>query len=445
MRKVVWLLVVLFAVAMVFSSTVTLNVTADQKTSTPVPFRISMWKLLELIGEDFDVNWDSLRVLDALNHELPFQIDDIDGNGKLSSDDLLIFLFNGSAKIVVSDEFDIEPASYDPVFAVKEENGKQFVEHIYVPFKVEVDNHGLTHVVKYGSLEGDIFKELGIARVAGWVGSTYYIDGNLGKHEEKVSYDFKPMEMRILKPGPVCTTVVSKLRSDLFLGLTQTIVSHIFATGEILVDSTFEFGTYADLMKLQIMATHPLTDIDPEALHVLPVFRRLVWAEQLNTTPFDYWKSRDAIEIVDGKPYIVFPATDSMKPLWWGATYIFASMEDWRANYSKKYGVFVSEILPSHPVVYSNLEKFVYGNTWVYESREFRDGLFRWIPGEFNAYEATKGAVSETLADWVAHFKAGDKVTFTRLFAVRRSGSVEDTIRYLEKRAHEFQSISISK
>jgi len=49
------------------------------------------------------------------------------------------------------------------------------------------------------------------------------------------------------------------------------------------------------------------------------------------------------------------------------------------------------------------------------------------------------------MTDWVAHFKAGDKVTFTRLFAVRKSGNVEDAIRYLEKRAHEFQSVSISK
>lgn len=445
MRKAAWVLVVLLGAALVFSSAVTLNVITDQKTSTPVPFRISMWELLELVGEDFDANWDSLRVLDAQNREIPFQIDDIDGNKKLSSNDLLIFLFTEEAKIVVSDEFDVEAVKYDPVFAVKEEDGKQIVEHIHVPFKVEVDDHGLTHVVKYGTLEGDIFKELGIARVAGWVGSTYYIDGNLGKHAEKVSYDFKPVEVRILQPGPVCTTIVSKLRSDLFPGLTQTIVSHILATGEILVDSTFDFATYADLMKLQIMATHPLTDIDPEALHILPVFRRLVWAEQLNISPFDYWKARDAITIVDGKPYILFPATDNMKPLWWGATYIFASMEDWRANYSKKYGVFVSEILPSRPTVYSDFEKFVYGNTWVYESREFRDGLFRWIPSEFNAYEATKGAVSGKQEDWVAHFKAGDSVTFTRLFAVRKSGNVEDTIRYLEKRAHEFQNVSISK
>ncbi len=444
MRRFLVVLSVVLAVLLVFSEVRTVEVVTDQKTSVPVPFKITMWKLLELIGEDFDANWNSLRVFGEDGREIPFQIDDVDLNGKLSSNDVLIFLFKKEAKITVSDE-DMEKASYKPAFKVSEKNGRNYVECTEIPFKVEVDDHGLTHVVKFYDLEGNIYRELGIARVAGWVGSTYYVDGNLGRHDETVSYGFKPVVVKVLDPGPVCTTVVSELRSERFPGLYQRIVSHILKTGEVLVESKFVFKNYADMMKVQIMATHPLTDLDSEALHVLPVFRRLVWAEQLGISPMEYWAQRNAIKFIKGKPYIVFPATDSMKPLWWGATYIFASMEDWRANYSKKYGVFVGEILDHHPIVYSDFEKFVFGNTWVYESREFRDGIFRWIPGEFEAYEATKGAISKDLKDWVAHFKAGDEVEFTRLYVVGRGSTLEDVVEYLEGRTHEYQNVKVSK
>ncbi len=445
MRKFLIAFLIVLISLLVFPEVRSIKIVTDQKTSTPVPFKMSMWNLLELIGEDFDANWNSLRVFGADGRELPYQIDDVDLNGKLSSNDVLVFLFKGEAKIVVSDDVDVEKPDYKPAFEIEEEKGRKYVKCTEIPFKVEVDDHGLTHVVGFYDLKGNIYRELGIARVAGWVGSTYYVDGKLGRHDETVSYGFKPVEVKILNPGPVCTTVVAKLRSERFPGLYQNIVSHILKTGEVLVNSEFIFKNYADMMKVQIMATHPLTDLDSNALHVLPVFRRLVWAEQLNISPMEYWAQRNALKFIDGKPYIVFPATDSMKPLWWGATYIFASMEDWRANYSEEFKVFVGEVLDKHPVVYSDFKKFVFGNTWVYESREFRDGIFRWIPGEFEAYEATKGAISTKLEDWVAHFKAGDVVSFTRLFVVGKGSSLKDVVEYLEGRAHEFQSVSVSK
>ncbi len=420
-------------------------VTTEQVTETPVPFRITMWELLELIGEDFDANWDSLRVKSESGEEIPYQIEDIDLNGKLSSEDVLIFLFKDKATIEVSDDFEIKPPSYKPIFEIVEEKGEKVVRKIGDDFAVEVDDHGLTHVISYSGVKGSIFRELGIARVSGWVGSTYYIDGNLGRHDETVSYGFEVEEVKILKPGPVCTTVVSKLRSKRFPGLHQEIIAHILKTGEVLVRDKFIFKNYADMMKVQIMATHPLTDIDDNALHVLPVFRRLVWAEQTGTSPLEYWMKKGAVRFVGGKPYIVFPATDNMKPLWWGATYIFASMEDWRANYSEKFKMFVAEILDHHPIVYSDFKKFVFGNTWVYESREFRDGIFRWIPSEFEAYEATKGAISTDLKDWVAHFKAGDTVEFIRLFSVGKASNLEELIKYLEGRAHEFQNVKVKR
>lgn len=301
-----WFLVffVLFAVLLIAES-VEIPISIDKVTNISVPVSVSMNELLDLVGIDFDANWDSLRIYDEAGNELPYQIDDADLNGKLSSGDVLLTLIPGPAKIVVSDDFSIEAPVYDTTMYVKETEEGLEVSGLVISGKV--NDHGLLKITKFGNVEGTIVDEIGIARVAGWVGSTYYIDGELGRHEEKTTGNFRVKEVKVLNPGPVAVTIVAELESDTFLGLEQKIVTSVFKNGDIVVNNEFHFKTYADLMKLQNMITRPLTDIADDTVHMLPVFRRLVWADQLNITPLEYWLDRNAVMYVQDKPYIVFP------------------------------------------------------------------------------------------------------------------------------------------
>ncbi|MCD6159408.1 MAG: hypothetical protein J7J09_02120 [Kosmotoga sp.] len=443
MKKLLAIFLVLFAFTILMAETIEVPITINKTTQSLVPFKISMNKILDLVGTDFDANWDSIRFVDENGAEVPYQVDDVDLNGKLSSGDYILLLLPGNVTMKVSDDFSIEAPEYDAALTVS--NTDEGVTVSTLTFKARINNKGLVKVEKFESVEGTIVDEIGIARVAGWVGSTYYIDGELGKHEEKTTGDFKVIDMKVLPAGPVAVTVVSKLDCVPFVGMEQIIVTSIFKTGDIISSSHFVFKTYTDLMKLQNMITRPITDLADDAVHMLPVFRRLVWADQLNITPREYWAERNAIMNVNGVPYIVFPATDSMKPLWWGATYIFASEESWRSNYSPSKGIGVAEINPVKPIVYVNYAKWVNGNTWVYESREFRDGIFKWIPGEFEVYESTAGNVSTEMKDWPARFKAGDEVVFDRYYDVYKSMSIPNAIEYLELRTVEIQSIAVGE
>ncbi|TYC01920.1 MAG: hypothetical protein FXF54_01410 [Kosmotoga sp.] len=441
MRQILIVFLCVFVATFAFSETVEIPVEISKTTNVSVPIAVSMNEILTLVGLDFDANWDSLRVVDTNGEEIPFQIDDIDLNGKLSSGDLLITLVNGPSKITISDDFSIEKPEYNTSVIVKEEEGLKVIETPILNAKVSMN--GLIRIEAFGEVEGTIVDEIGIGRVSGWVGSTYYVDGNLGKHEEKTSGDFRILETSIIEPGPVGVTVVTKLQSETFVGLDQHIVTTIFNTGDIRLDNTFVFNNYLDMMKVQSMITRPLTDISDDAVHMLPVFRRLLWADQLNITPLEYWFDRNAIMYVNRLPYIVFPAIDSMKPLWWGATYIFASQESWRSNYSPSLGIGVAEILPEKPVVYADYNKWVDGNTWIYESREFRDGVFKWLPGEFELYESTKDMVSLETADLPNHYVAGDELNFVRFYRLYECSTIGNAISHIVNRTIEIQSIKI--
>lgn len=441
MRRILIVLLCVFVATFAFSETVEIPVEVSKTTDVSVPIAVSMNEILTLVGLDFDANWDSIRVVDTDGEEIPFQVDDIDLNGKLSSGDLLVALVNGPSKITVSDDFSIEKPEYNTSIIVKEEEGVKVIESPILNAKVSMN--GLIRVEAFGEVEGTVVDEIGIGRVSGWVGSTYYVDGNLGKHEEKTSGDFRIVETSIIEPGPVGVTIVTKLQSETFVGLDQHIVTTIFNTGDIRLDNTFVFNNYLDMMKVQSMITRPLTDISDDAVHMLPVFRRLLWADQLNITPLEYWFDRNAIMYVNRLPYIVFPAIDSMKPLWWGATYIFASQESWRSNYSPSLGIGVAEILPEKPVVYADYNKWVDGNTWIYESREFRDGVFKWLPGEFELYESTKDTVSLETADLPNHYVAGDKLNFVRFYRLYECSTIGNAINHIVNRTIEIQSVKI--
>ncbi len=442
MKKLLVLLFVLAAVVS-FGGTAVIPVNIAKTTDVEVPVVMKMVDLLDLVGIDFDANWDSLRITDERGNEVAYQYVDADLSGRLSAGDLLVFLAPSSVEIAVSEDFDIGPAHYVPVLSVVETDGGWLISNEL--FTIEVNNYGLLKVTEFADVEGTIADEIGIVRVAGWVGSTYLIDGELGRHEEKTSFGFRIKDVEVLEPGPVAVTVVSRLVSDMFLGLEVEVLSTVFRTGDIIVETNFNFKTYADMMKLHPMITRPITDVAEDAVHMLPVFRRLVWADQLNITPLEYWLERNAIMYVDRKPFIVFPAIDPMRPFWWGATYIFASQENWRSNYSPSLGIGIAEIMPEKPVVYVDYDKWVSGNMWIYESREFRDGIFKWIPGEFELFEATKGNVSETMTDWPNRYAAGDSLCFVKVYRLFECRSIDEAARMLELRTLEIQSISVEK
>jgi len=431
-------LVILFLLTAVFVLPYTLKIQAG---NIEVPITMKMSDFLDYIPEDIDPYWDSIRVKVGGLY-VPFQIDDVDGNGRVSGDDYLVFLGKGECEIIIP-ENEMAEVKFESYFTVQKDGNKWIIIGKNGE-GYEVDDHGIVHVKKFGKVEGTILDEVGILRVAGFANSTYLVDGELGKHFEEVSYAFEPVFVKVI-PGPVAVSIYAELRSITFAGLDQYIITHVFKNGDILVNNKITFRNYADLMKLQHMVTRVLTSVDGDTVHVLPVFRRLVWADQLNITPYEYWLERNAIKMIANKPYIVFPATDSMKPLWWGATYIFASQERWRGNYSEKLGVGVAEILPEIPVVSDNFVDWIDGNTWVFESQEFRDGVFKWIPGEFEAYEATKGAYPTDMKLWPNRYYAGQEVNFVRLYNITKVDNLEDWVKWLEAKSESFRSVEIVK
>jgi len=439
MKKLFLLFAILLGLV-VFAGSFSVPVVAGQ---VEVPVVLQMGKLVDMIPEDFEPEWTSLRIL-VEGMEVPFQIEDVDGNGRISAPDYLVFIAKGNTQIVVQDAPG-KAVVYPKAFEVVKDSKGWMIKAVDESIEAVVNDHGLLQVTKFGSVKAKLVDEVGIARVSGWYNSTYYVDGKLGDHHEETSGAFRVVSLKVLDPGPVAVCVVATLKSEKFNGLRQELVTHLFKNGDILVDNKFVFETYADMMKLQTMITRPIIPAFDDTVHILPVFRRLVWADQLNITPYEYWLQRNAITWVDNMPYITFPAGSSMKPLWWGATYIFASMERWRTNFSPKGKIGVAEILPEIPVVPADYKKWLDGDTWVYESLEFRDGVFKWMPGEFEAYPSTTGVYSMKVEDMPNRYKAGDIVQHLRLYSIYSAKSVEEAIKFIEAKSNSFRSLKIGE
>uniref|UniRef100_A0A7V4NFN0 EF-hand domain-containing protein n=1 Tax=Fervidobacterium pennivorans TaxID=93466 RepID=A0A7V4NFN0_FERPE len=439
MKKLFLLFAILLG-SVAFAGSFSIPVVAGQ---VEVPVVLQMGKLVDMIPEDFEPEWTSLRIL-VEGMEVPFQLEDIDGNGRISAPDYLVFIAKGNTQIVIQDTPG-KAVVYPKAFEVVKDSKGWTIKAVDESIEAVVNDHGLLQVTKFGSVKAKLVDEVGIARVSGWYNSTYYVDGKLGDHHEETSGAFRVVSLKVLDPGPVAVCIVATLKSEKFNGLKQELVTHLFKNGDILVDNKFVFENYADMMKLQTMITRPIIPAFDDALHILPVFRRLVWADQLNITPYEYWLQRNAITWVDNMPYITFPAGNSMKPLWWGATYIFASMERWRTNFSPKGNVGVAEILPEIPVIPADYKKWLDGDTWVYESLEFRDGVFKWMPGEFEAYPSTTGVYSMKVEDMPNRYKAGDVVQHLRLFSLYSAKNVEEAIKFIEAKSDSFRSLKIGE
>ncbi|MBP7238206.1 MAG: hypothetical protein KBA07_09230, partial [Petrotogaceae bacterium] len=75
---------VLVLAANVLGATKEFMVQTSSLSGTDVPYVISFSKMLEMVGDNFEANWYSIRVYDESNKELPYQIEDIDMNRKIS-------------------------------------------------------------------------------------------------------------------------------------------------------------------------------------------------------------------------------------------------------------------------------------------------------------------------------------------------------------------------
>ena len=305
MKKVLTVMTVLVVslLSIAFAGTMSIPVTAGD---VEVPVVVQMATLLDHVSEDFEPDWSTMKVLNN-GKEIPFQVEDVDGNNRISGPDYVVFIGSGKCEIVVSDEASAKTTVYPKAFtAIKTDNGWT-IKSTDNNFEVAVNDHGLVQVTQFGDVKAKLVDEVGIARVSGWYNSTFYVDGKLGDHYEETSSAFRVVSIKVLEPGPVAAGIVATLKSEKFNGLTQQLVTHIFKNGDILVDNDW-------LLKL---CRHDEDSIDgdkanctsiDDAIHMLPVFRRLVWADQLNITPYEYWLQRDAITMVNNVPYIVFPS-----------------------------------------------------------------------------------------------------------------------------------------
>ncbi len=409
-------------------------------TGRPVPVSVDLLTLRNLIGAEFPMDWSSLRVQIG-GERVPFQIDDVDTNGRISAGDELSFLATGTATIEIDDAAG-EPGTFPSAFSVTGDDPAVVRSDLTPGFAVEVPASGLVRIVGYGDTEAMLANEIGILRFSGFPESTFWADGQLGPHEEYTNLEAGGMRhvgTTILDAGPARVTVVAEYASDRFVGLTQRLVTRIYATGDVEISNDVALRGYSDIMKLQSMATGVMSQADPESLHLMPVFRRLVWADQLGIGAEAYFAERDAVTNVDGTPYLAFRADDNLSPLYWGATYIFASAEAWRANYSPALGIGVAELAHATPEIAEDYDAWLSGSTWVFESQEFRSGVFKWTAEEFGTYEVT-ASITPSEAN---HFIPGDAMRFHLTYSVFAADGSDDAVRYARDRQAEIASATL--
>ncbi|MBS3967841.1 MAG: hypothetical protein KGZ60_11355 [Truepera sp.] len=435
--KYVLAVIVAFTFGLALAETRSVTVDLTSSTGRPVPVSIDLLTFRDLIGTEFPMDWSSIRVLVG-GVEVPYQIDDVDLNGRISAGDELAFLATGPAEIQISD-VPIGPVNYESAFVVEGED--PVVIRTDDGFTVEVPAHGLTRITGFGQVREVLADEIGILRFSGYPESTWWANQEFGPHEEYTTLEaggMRHIRTEILPAGPARVTVVSEYASERFVGLTQRMVARVYASGDIDVSNVVTFRGYSDMMKLQHMVTRVASQADPDTMHLLPVFRRLTWADQLGITPEAYFAERNAVVTVDGTPFLAFRADNNLSPLFWGATYIFASAEPWRAGFAPNLGVAVAELAKETPAIPEDYDAFLSGNTWVFESQEFRTGVFKWTADEFAAYDATRNVTPST----PNHYLPGDVVTFNYTYSVIPADSVEAAIAWVVARQAEIASVT---
>lgn len=433
------------SLALAQGQTRTLTASLSNTAGAPVPVAFSLLQLRDAIGAEFPTQWTSLRVRSG-TAEVPYQIDDLDGNGRVSAGDELAFIAPGPVTITVSDQAGTAPSYPAALETAPGADGATVIRSRgQGGFTAEVGKQGLVRITGLGDTRALLADELGNLRMSGFPASTFWKDKNLGGHEEKTTLDGMSLQsLKVLPAGPVRVAVVARYASPLWVGLEQTVVSRVYASGAVEVSNTVTFRGYSDMMKVEHQATRLVLEADPDALHIAPLFRRVALADYAKQTPAQYFTERQALKSLGGKSYVAFKATDNLKPSFWGATYIFASPEPWRTNYSQKLGLGVAEIAYSTPPLAPDYNAFVAGNQWQFESQEFRTGVFKWLPDELKNVDAAK-ALFDNPNPWVSHYYPGDSLSWRFLYDAYRAPNADAAITYLERRAADLASIRLGR
>ena len=429
--KATILIIAMAVLSTAMAETRSVNVAVPSSDGSAVPVSLDLLTLRNAIGADFTFDWANLRV-SVDGTAVPYQIDDVDLNGRVSAGDELAFLATAEATVEVSDTA-LEAVAYEAGLEVASSSDANGDTHLITSlsgngFSVEVAPEGLTRITGFGDTQGVLAAELGILRFSGFPESTWWANQEYGPHEEYTTLEaggMRHVQTQVLPAGPARVVVVSEYASDRFVGLTQRVVSRVYHSADVDVSNSVRFGGYSDMMKLQSMATNMVSQVDPDAQHVLPVFRRLIWADQLGVSAQDYFTERNAVHDVDGSPVIAFNSNDNLTPLYWGAAYIFASAEPWRAGVSDALGLAVIESAHATPDIADDYDEWLSGDTWVFESQEFRTGVFKWTADEFGTYAATENI---TLNE-PNHHLPGDTAEFRLTYSVRDVTGVDDAVR----------------
>ncbi len=436
------LLTALLGSASAAEKSVTISV---PRSSAAVPVSYTLLQLRDAIGADFPTQWTSSKVMVG-GQETPYQIDDIDGNGRISGPDELAFWANGDATLTVSDTAPTSAPSYPAMMNATTKDDATTITSQGSDVSAVVSKQGLVKLLdKSGTVIAD---ELGNLRIEGYNQSTFYKDKNFGAYLEgkTTASGLTLTSLKVLAAGPVRTTVVARYMSPDFVGVEQTLISRVYSDGSVDVSDTFLSRGYADLMKVEHQASRLMTEVDPDAYHLAPLPRLVAFSDVTKQTPQDYFASadRNALKMVGGKPYLAFKVSQNIKPAFWGAPYLFVSPEAWRSNYSEKAGMGVAEIAHMTPDAPANFTALVAGNQWQFESGELRTGVFRWLPDEFKG-GANTAAVLTQPNPFAAHYYPGDSVTWHYLYQPYMAGSLDAAVTYLNERQMALSGTELKK
>lgn len=419
-------------------------------SSQPVPVVIPLGDVRDQLDKDFFVNWDTLRVVDAAGNEIPFQIDDVDLNGELSRADEIAFVATGPVTLRVTDDEWADIAEYPAEFVIESgPNGEFDIATRDGKMAAEVTPFGTVNVTRFAGIEQTYIKDLGLVRYAGFPLSRYWSGGSLGPHEERTTLEepLRIVQGRVLKPGPVRVAVVQQYASDLFPGLRVNVVIAIYATGDIRVQTIAPIKAYNDFTKLGTIVNGVMADAK-DARHVLVPFRWLDFAEEEGKTSVEYYREKGAVVDVDGKPYIAFADARGPQPPFWGASYIFSSVEKWRTNYSAASGMGVAEIVVDPPAIPEDLAGKIKGLGWQLES-EWRTIYFRWVATEIVQRRLDNGIEVALEPDmekgnWPLHAEPGETFVWDNWYTIYQAEDLESAIRWLEQRSAELGPVAVT-
>lgn len=427
-----------------------LVITVPNTTGQPVPVAISFDDLRTAIGLDFPANWDSIRVYNASGQVIPYQIDDIDLSGSLSGADELSCLATGNITIKLNDEDEAIKPRYANAFTIEKENGIDVIRTLDGQLAAEITPFGTVNLVKAFGIEDVFVQSVGALRYAGWPESRWYTENELGPHREFNTFE-EPLRLakqQISTTTPVRVVIINKVASDVFPGLRGTIAVSVWATGEVSASYNLKMGAYTDLTKLMPFVGGVMANSN-DASHILPAFRWLDWAEEQGISSAAYYKDRDAIISQYNNNYIIFPANKAPQPLFWGASYIFASAERWRTNYSAEKQLGLAEMLPILPAVPTDLVGKLEGVNWHLEG-EWRTGYFRWIADEIVSFRKNNNIPVDIVTDmvkgdWTLHSQPSESFNFLFYYVPYQASDAKASISFLENRYAEIAGVDIGQ